>query len=525
MKKLLIVFIGFVLLYSCSQKKYTPAPFPENVKAILEKSGSHSSELEKVFANYQNPEDSLKLKAAYFLIGNMDDKHSYSKFHLLAPDSTVIDFDIDDFSNYEQQRLAWDSLERVYGEIDFKRCLNIKDYDTISADYIINNIELAFQSWTQNPWSKHLDFEQFCEYILPHRSTNEPLENWRSYFIEKYKWVKDSMQDINSPVEAAVWINNDLKSWFRFDPRYYDHPTDQGFSEMIEVKTGRCEDMTNLAIYAMRANGIPVMSDFTPYWANTGNNHAWNAIIDKTGKVVIFMGAEANPGKYKLSNRFAKVYRKTYAKQKNTLAELSADKKKLPGYINNSYYVDVTADYVDVKDVEIKLENEIPDSVEFAYICVFNEGEWRAINWSKIDEDKNVVFAKMGKNIAYLPAFYINNKVVPAGNPFILYENDDIDFIKADTNILLDIELEYTTNRTRIKSSDNIAVVNFIPQKIYQLFYWKQGWKLIGEEPYENKNLKFEDCPSKALYWLKEKDGREYERIFILDEKGEQVWW
>jgi len=27
------------------------------------------------------------------------------------------------------------------------------------------------------------------------------------------------------------------------------------------------------------------------------------------------------------------------------------------------------------------------------------------------------------------------------------------------------------------------------------------------------------------FYWLKEKDGREYERIFILDENGEQVWW
>jgi len=132
----------------------------------------------------------------------------------------------------------------------------------------------------------------------------------------------------------------------------------------------------------------------------------------------------------------------------------------LPGYINHSYYVDVTADYVSVKNVKIKLESEIPDSVEFAYICVFNEGKWRAINWSKIDKDNNVDFLKMGKNIAYLPAFYINKKVVPAGNPFILYDNENIDFIKEDTNSLIDIELEYTTNRTRIKSSDNIAVVN-----------------------------------------------------------------
>ena len=88
---------------------------------------------------------------------------------------------------------------------------------------------------------------------------------------------------------------------------------------MLKNKIGRCEDMTNLTIFAMRSMGIPVMSDFTPYWVKTGNNHAWNAIIDTTGKVIIFMGAESNPGIYKLNQVISKVYRKTSGFQKRTL--------------------------------------------------------------------------------------------------------------------------------------------------------------------------------------------------------------
>ena len=82
---------------------------------------------------------------------------------------------------------------------------------------------------------------------------------------------------------------------------------------MMETKLGRCEDMTNMTIFALRANGLPVTSDYTPHWANSGNNHAWNAILDKNDSVIIFMGGEANPGEYELGHKLAKVYRKSFS--------------------------------------------------------------------------------------------------------------------------------------------------------------------------------------------------------------------
>ena len=77
--------------------------------------------------------------------------------------------------------------------------------------------------------------------------------------------------------------------------------------------------MINLTIFAMRPMRIPVMSDFTPYCVKTGNNHAWNAIINTNRNVIIFMGAESNPGIYKLNQVISKVYRKTSGFQKRTL--------------------------------------------------------------------------------------------------------------------------------------------------------------------------------------------------------------
>lgn len=150
MKKylLLVIVIAFV---SCNQNSKTKIEIPGKVNEVIEKAGDNGVELMKVIENYQLPEDSLKLKAAFFLIGNLDQKHSFTDFKLQDSLSNIIEFNIDDYKNYSEQRNAWDSLKKIYGEIDFKRSFEIIDYDTITAEFIINNIELAFKVWENNP--------------------------------------------------------------------------------------------------------------------------------------------------------------------------------------------------------------------------------------------------------------------------------------------------------------------------------------------------------------------------------------
>ena len=519
MKKLLIISLIVLALASCTQQKY-----PENVNHVIEKAGKNKAELEKVINHYKNPEDSLKLQAAYFLIGNMGNKHSFVSFVLVDSTDNILPFDVLEYENYNKLLDAWDSLESKFGPIHFKRDKFIKDYETITGDYLIKNIDLAFEAW-ERPWAKQLDFNQFCEYILPYRGSNEPLEDWRSYFLKEDAWLIDSMKGSDDPVKACTYLNNDIHSWFHFDERYYEHPTDQGLSEVLKTKKGRCEDMTNLAIYAMRSWGVPVMSDYTPHWANTGNNHAWNAVLDSEGKTIIFMGGEANPYDYHLRAIKAKVYRKTFASQPDCIMEIKKDWVKVPPYLNSNTQIDVTSEYVPVSDVKMRLTKAKPDSTEFAYICVFNSGEWKAMNWSFISDSLDVNFKDMGRGIAYLPAYYKNDEIIPAGEQFILTTSGELEFLTPDTLNTTEIKISVTTRRSSGLTTDDIAQAKLEAQKKYELFYWDYGWKSLANKPAENGILYFDNIPENSLLWMVKENSRREERIFTIGNEGEQIWW
>ncbi len=518
MKKLFFTTIVLsIILLSCQQHR---GFLPENIQVALDSAKINKTELQKVIEYYKN--DSLKLKAAYFLIGNMQD-HCYTKSKIVDTAGQDIDFKVLDYANYDVMRSAWDSLEAQIGTIDFKRDTIIYDLQLLSSDYLINNIELAFKAW-QNPWAKNLTFDEFCEYILPYRSSNEPIEEWRAQFIDRYNWLKDSMKDPSNPIEAATLINQEIKSWYKFDPLFYRHPTDLGLSEMFEYKRGRCEDMTNLAIYAMRSQGIPVMSDYTPAWPNTGNNHAWNATINKNKEIVIFMGGLDDPYVYHLDNKKAKVYRKTFAKQTQSLAAIAPSYEALPGWLGYAYYKDVTASYISTCNPQINLIEEKPDSINFAYLSVFNSGEWKAIQWGEI-KNQTATFLDMGKDIVYMPCYYRNGKLQEANKPFLLDNDAKLTYFIPDTNLLTNLTIYSTTKRTIIKTTDEIEKSNFKDSTEYILQYWDKNWISIDTVISEDKKpLIFDSVPQNALFWLIEKDSRKEERIFTFD--GHQIhWW
>lgn len=513
-KTITIILSSLLFFVFCSQKE------PE-LELALQKAGDNRTQLEQVLNHYSAVQDSLKLKAAHFLISNMPG-HGYSTYVLQDSSGKPAPFNVLDYSNYKTLMVAWDSIEAEKGKLDFKKGKFLEDIQIVSADFLIKNIDLAFKAWEEKPWARHLNFDQYCAYILPYRGSNEPLETSREYFIVKYKDLVKQMINPADPVEAVSLINTDIKSWFVFDSRFYRHPTDQGVAEMLKTGMGRCEDMANLAIYAMRANGLAVISDYTPHWANTGNNHAWNAVLDSSGKAVPFMGAERNPGLYKITNRVAKVYRKTYDKQKDNLIFRVKDRKLIPAWLAGKYYADVTSEYTDDVDVTIHFKEAISDTLHHAYLCVFNDGEWKAIHWAEIKAD-SAVFKGMGKDIAYLPMFYIKKKLQPAGSPFILQKNGDVLPLKA-SQATHNIQLISTTKRTTIEATDSIEKSFLDLGETYELFYWKKGWKSLGKQTADRKPLVFTGAPEQALFWLVRENSKKHERIFILKNE-KQIWF
>lgn len=499
-----------------------PSAYPSEVEEALEKAGENRKELENALSYFEERNDTLGLRAAQYLIGNLEG-HRYTIYGLYDTSKAEVDFDILDYPDYKTLLQAWDEIEAERGELDFEKKESIMDIEVITADYLIENINWAFKAWREKPWAQNLSFDAFCAYILPYRGSGEPLESWRQVFWQRYQDLEQKMEDSKDPIEAACLINSDIKSWFSFDERFYRHPTDQGMSEMLSSRMGRCEDMTNVTIYAMRANGLAVTSDYTPHWANAGNNHAWNAIVTPDGKVIPFMGAEANPGQYRLAHRTAKVYRKMFAKQKDNLAFQKEEQEKVPPWLGGKSYKDVTADYTDVCDVTITFGDSVPDSIHYAYLCVFNSGEWKAIHWAKIGGQK-ALFTDMGKDIAYLPMFYINEELVPAATPFILEKSGQMRKVVGEKDQKTNVTLISTSRPPSESTSETPSKLFLTEGKEYELRYWEDEWVTVGKTVATDRPLEFSDVPVGFLYWLVASDSRKEERIFTIENR-DQIWW
>lgn len=513
-----ILFAAFIIAVSCSRGP----SYPSDVEKALEEAGDNRVELEKALEYFASWDDSLKLQAAYYLIGNMED-HSYAVFGLFDSTGNKIDFDASAYSSYDEVVAAADSLESLYGEIDFSKDTLIYDIHSIKGDFLINQIDFAFRAWRTKPWAENLSFDYFLDYVLPYRGSNEPLESWREFFFEKYSAVDTILKDQADAVTVASYINDDVKSFFTFDPRFYYHPTDQGLSEMMENHCGRCEDMANLAIYAMRAVGLAVTSDYTPFWANASGNHAWNALVLPDGEVIPFMGAESNPGKYGLPNKMAKVYRKMFSNQKDNLVFRDRLQEKIPRWLAGKSYTDVTSSYTDVCDVVVNFDKAVPDSVDVAYLCVFNSGEWHAVHWGEIIGDA-ASFNDMGVGIAYLPALFLNEEIVPYGKPFILEEDCSLRKLIPDVVNPREINLGTVTGRRLAVATDGVHEKQVQPGDIFELFYWDDGWQSLGQEETASQGLIFRNMPGKCLYWLVAEDSDRDERIFTIED-NKQVWW
>ena len=498
---------------------------PDDLEKALTAAKTNRAELEKAISYFQKKGDSDQLEAIQFLIRNMAG-HCYVEVALYDTLKKEIPFDILSYKNIDSAQKALQSIEKERGPIDFDRKQKVVDLETITSDYLIETVELSFLAWHTRPWAKSLTKSDFFEYVLPYRGSNEPIEPWRKFFIDRYATLAATMKDSTDPIEAATLINRELMKWFTFDSRYYLHPTDLGLAEMRKTHLGRCEDMTNLTIYALRANGIAVVSDYTPYWANSGNNHAWNAVLDKAGIAIPFMGCEADPRSYQLSGKIGKAYRKMYSKQTNTLSSKQEKWEKAPGWLAGNAFIDVTTAYANVSDISLPVTRPIPDSTRFAYLCVFNSGQWKPIQWSMID-NKATKYMAMGRGVAYVPMFLVNDSLIAAGDAFILKPDGTRQVLAGDTTKTQSIQVLSTTKRVYREATEGKVVVSLDSNAVYELQYWNDGWKKLGEQTYTGMNvpLEFKNVPCSRFYWIVKKDSdKEEERIFTI-EGGKQVWW
>ena len=439
-KNLFFIFIAFSL-YACTTEK-------NNMERLLNQAGANRSELEKVLSHYKANADPLKLQAAKFLIENMPYYYSYKKNDLIDTLKTL---------KSQSLRRLEDEVVEKWKHVSYYSMPKIYDVHVITAEYLINNIDFSFQVWNSCSWSKNYSFEEFCEYILPYRIKDEPLEEWRTVYYNKYKPILDSLYQGTDIVEAAKAISNYLKSEQFYNQKDWELPH-LGASYLFQNRVGSCREACDITIYTMRSLGIPVATDEYITSPSYSGKHFWTSIIDTTKKAVPFIYNENELSRYKFDDRDkGKLYRTYFGAQPEKVKGLYAD-KDAPTLFRSPFYKDVSSEYFE-NEFEINIRNE--KGFEYVYLSVFRSDGWQAIDVSKAGKQK-AIFSNVENNLIYQPIFYQSGYVVEAGYPFILIDSQPEYFvpdINEVSNVALTRKYPVTsTLKTHLASATGVKI-------------------------------------------------------------------
>ncbi|MDR1338692.1 MAG: discoidin domain-containing protein [Prevotellaceae bacterium] len=456
-----LITLAFILLiagltcYTWNNYRRNNPPYSPEINEVLFMAGDNRSELEKVLKHYsRNPADSLKLRAAEFLIANMPGKYS---LEYEAP-----------FENVVAVYMRWDDIgdrQAVNEAHGLDKETVREDVKYITGDYLINNIELSFRVWHEQPWGKDVPFDVFCEEILPYRVAFEPLENWREKILSTYTGHNSffSEHPETTSTEACIRINSQLPRL-----KLMGRMPKMNYSMIMTTTKGMCDEMSALAIFVTRALGIPVSQDFTLTWPWRNVGHTWNSVYD-CGKRISFMGTEASPGVSHHGSRISsgKVYRRTYANMKN----IDAGDADIPPVLRQQNMKDVTCEYVPLPShtdsdkpirpfdavlqpysegqngLKIPLRYPSSNSTGYAYFAIAGENTWNMAGWGRIDSG-TADFGTVGRRTLCLPVYYENSQQIPASYPFILdsigklriFEPDENDYRKLSVSTIFSDE-------------------------------------------------------------------------------------
>ncbi|MCF0061351.1 hypothetical protein MUK70_19110 [Dyadobacter chenwenxiniae] len=424
MKKVIQAILGILLTQACSVED-------NKLAQVLEIAGKNKSELEKVLNYYSLPGDSLKYKAAVFLIKNLPYHSFIISKHANAYDSICDSILVLDQSllltndSLTNRAIRKENFERVWGgyfsntgEIENDGFETKHDIQEVKADYLIDNIEYAFMAW-ENPWSKGYTFDEFCKYILPYRIGSEPLDAWRPYMYEELKWVRDSLKNINDPIKVCGFVNKWIQNTI-YDERIVQ--VAPGGIKVLNLFKGKiwssCYDQTALGISILRTLGIAAAASTIPHWGIRSGSHEFNAVLDAAGKWHSFSTGYLNPEEFYLDSRAPKVYLTKF------FTELDSVDAKL---YQERTTQDITSNLLPVINIAVDVSDSLMNSEVF--LCVFDKKSWVPLTKGK-RVGNHIAFMNMGREMAYLPAVIRNGQVSPVGNPIMVNMAGSIKYIQ-----------------------------------------------------------------------------------------------
>ena len=464
-------YLGIILLFLFSSVCFhCSSTYNDKIENVLDNVGNKRADLEAVLAHYQLSTDSLKRKAAYFLVENFPEEK----------------------------------------------------YQTIDKQLLIENIELAFEAW-KKPWAKQLSFDEFNELVLPFDLERDSTGTfWRKRFMDEYAFVEDSLKNYSgehSIFAACKILDKAISKKYRIVFRSGE-PGAIGLNEWDKYKYGDCAGMAFLTNHIMHAVGVPCAVELTPQWANTSYSHYWNVTL-VNNHYYPFIFTENTPLKtYKVELDFfsgfirkrSKVFRKTYAVNHNSLAIIT--QLPVPSIFSSSHLLDVSKSTIPTTQVEVSLPDSI--SQDYLYLSVFSMAILKPATWGKV-KNQSITFDAIRPDAVYIPTLFQDNKQLPIGYPFLLKKNGQKHFLKP----LLTTKRQITCLKKYPLDPSNMIKIG----DIYELFFWDNNkWNTLGQQVATAQQITFSGVPQNALLILKNVSRGKQERVFTY-ENNKQVFW
>lgn len=384
---------------------------------------SYRDKYAAVITHYkEHAADSLKLQAAFFLIDNM-------RWHQ-SPVGDGVDKYIDTLKML-RHKTDIGKLSRIWNDChkNGRKTCYAPDSTTVTSEYIISNVDEAFDAWRSSPWKSQVDFNHFCRYILPYKVTNEYIsDKWRTELRKKYGYAIESISDMRMAFAAlrnAVMgnVSNTVAyTPITLDVLSYEH-----------IRRADCEQRCVLLASVLRAFAIPAAIDIVPFWADYSTmGHSWVSLVMSDGSTYTIndgdseakmfnvidaslFKAECNveetmhiPYQIKTAKKISKVYRKLFD-YNNIDVHANMDT------ITEPYVFDVSEYYGLTGNLELDIDDDDP-----VYLCTYLTGkDWVPIAVAMPSKGK-IVFSHLGTGIVYLPMRKNNGKRIALTTPVLL---------------------------------------------------------------------------------------------------------
>ncbi len=436
--------IGRAVLYLIVSVIFTgcfKSGLDRRVEDALEISGGNRAELEKVLRHYAD--DPEKLAAAKYLIANMPGHFSFSDTAAVGNFYDALDTLLTAMEGAPRNALR-DSVNELCAQMDIDCFGKVYDINVVQADYLIANIDEAFREWKELPWNRSLTFGQFCEYLLPYKTTElQALDSWRSEYGGMFADSVESLMSCSlyrlSAYRMAEAINNGLMK------KYNMTDTESGIPQLfyrpatrLKFPFGTCDELSRPAISFFRSAGVPVAVDYVHVWGYGNRGHTWAVVLAPNGKEIPFVPLSTSPyEQHKVNETVGKAYRATYDAD-DVLVALNTSGEWVPPTFRNIFQKDVTAKYAVTRDIEVPADGSYGD---YAYLCSPSRAAWKPVAVGRISGGK-ARFEDVGTGCVFLVCQYDRNGGQhPVSEPVRVNRDGSVESVTPDfenrTNVTL----------------------------------------------------------------------------------------